>query len=54
MMEDCFGGAPSYNHAGINVINYFIYFGRSLGAGGGWTKCNESGEREYLPVVKEL
>ena len=44
MMEDCFGGSPSYSHEGINVTNYFIYFGRSLDAGGGWTMGDEARE----------
>ena len=54
MVENCFGGAPSYSHEGITVTNYFMYFGWSLGAGGGWTMGDESGEMAYLFVVKGL
>ena len=54
MMEDCFDGPPSYIHEGLNETNYFMYFGRSLGTGGGWTMRDESGEMAYLPVVKGL
>ena len=54
MVENSFGSPSFYNQVGKTVINYFMYFGWSLGAGGGWTMRDKYGEMVYLLVVKRL